>query len=125
MSHKTVKCKDFEIANNKKLTLISGPCQIESEQHSIDIASQIKELTSLLGINYIFKSSFDKANRTSISGARGIGLDKSLKIFDKIKNQLNLPVLTDVHNTEQCSILSDVIDIIQIPAFLCLSLIHI
>ena len=119
MIHKTVKCKDFEIANNKKLTLISGPCQIESEQHSIDIASQIKELTSLLGINYIFKSSFDKANRTSISGARGIGLDKSLKIFDKIKNQLNLPVLTDVHNTEQCSILSDVIDIIQIPAFLC------
>ena len=119
MIHKTVKCKDFEIANNKKLTLIAGPCQIESEQHSIDIASQIKELTSMLGINYIFKSSFDKANRTSISGARGIGLDKSLKIFDKIKNQLNLPVLTDVHNTEQCSILSDVIDIIQIPAFLC------
>ena len=98
MRHKVVKCKDFQIANNKKLTLISGPCQIESEQHAIDIAGFIKELTSQLGVNYIFKSSFDKANRTSISGARGLGLDKSLKVFDKIRNQLNLPVLTDVHN---------------------------
>ncbi len=119
MNQKIVKCKDFEIANNKKFTFISGPCQIESEEHAIDIASYIKELTTQLGINFIFKSSFDKANRTSITGARGIGLDKSLKIFDKIKNKLNLPVLTDVHNPEQCSILSDVIDIIQIPAFLC------
>ena len=119
MINKVIKCKDFEIANNKKLTLISGPCQIESEQHAFDIASYIKELTNKLGINFIFKSSFDKANRTSISGARGIGLDKSLKIFEKIRNQLNLPVLTDVHNSEQCSIISNVIDIIQIPAFLC------
>ena len=119
MNQKIVKCKDFEIANNKKFTFISGPCQIESEEHAIDIASYIKELTTQLDINFIFKSSFDKANRTSITGARGIGLDKSLKIFDKIKNKLNLPVLTDVHNPEQCSILSDVIDIIQIPAFLC------
>ena len=119
MNQKIVKCKDFEIANNKKFTFISGPCQIESEEHAIDVASYIKELTTQLGINFIFKSSFDKANRTSITGARGIGLDKSLKIFDKIKNKLNLPVLTDVHNPEQCSILSDVIDIIQIPAFLC------
>ena len=119
MRHKVVKCKDFQIANNKKLTLISGPCQIESEQHAIDIAGFIKELTSQLGVNYIFKSSFDKANRTSISGARGLGLDKSLKVFDKIRNQLNLPVLTDVHNIEQCSTISNVIDIIQIPAFLC------
>ncbi len=119
MMHKIIKCKDFEIANNKKLTLISGPCQIESEQHAFDIASYIKELTNKLGINFIFKSSFDKANRTSISGARGIGLDKSLKIFEKIRSQLNLPVLTDVHSPEQCSIISNVIDIIQIPAFLC------
>ena len=119
MIHKIIKCKDFEIANNKKLTLISGPCQIESEQHAFDIASYIKELTSKLGINFIFKSSFDKANRTSISGARGIGLDKSLKIFEKIGKKLNIPVLTDVHNSEQCSIISNVIDIIQIPAFLC------
>ena len=119
MINKVIKCKDFEIANNKKLTLISGPCQMESEQHAFDIASYIKELTNKLGINFIFKSSFDKANRTSISGARGIGLDKSLKIFEKIRNQLNLPVLTDVHNSEQCSIISNVIDIIQIPAFLC------
>ena len=119
MIHKIIKCKDFEIANNKKLTLISGPCQIESEQHAFDIASYLKELTKKLGVNFIFKSSFDKANRTSIYGARGIGLDKSLKIFEKIRNQLNLPVLTDVHNSEQCSIISNVIDIIQIPAFLC------
>ena len=119
MIHKIIKCKDFEIANNKKLTLISGPCQIESEQHAFDIASYLKELTKKLGVNLIFKSSFDKANRTSIYGARGIGLDKSLKIFEKIRNKLNLPVLTDVHNSEQCSIISNVIDIIQIPAFLC------
>ena len=119
MIHKIIKCKDFEIANNKKLTLISGPCQIESEQHAFDIASYLKELTKKLGVNFIFKSSFDKANRTSIYGARGIGLDKSLKIFEKIRNKLNLPVLTDVHNSEQCSIISNVIDIIQIPAFLC------
>ena len=119
MIHKIIKCKDFEIANNKKLTLISGPCQIESEHHAFDIASYLKELTNKLGVNLIFKSSFDKANRTSIYGSRGIGLDKSLKIFEKIRNQLNLPVLTDVHNSEQCSIISNVIDIIQIPAFLC------
>ena len=119
MINKVIKCKDFEIANNKKLTLISGPCQIESEQHAFDIASYLKELTKKLGVNLIFKSSFDKANRTSIYGARGIGLDKSLKIFEKIRNKLNLPVLTDVHNSEQCSIISNVIDIIQIPAFLC------
>ena len=119
MIHKIIKCKDFEIANNKKLTLISGPCQIESEQHAFDIASYIKELTNQLNINFIFKSSFDKANRTSISGARGVGLDKSLKIFENIRNQLDLPVLTDVHNSEQCSVISNVIDIIQIPAFLC------
>ena len=81
MNQKIVKCKDFEIANNKKFTFISGPCQIESEEHAIDIASYIKELTTQLGINFIFKSSFDKANRTSITGARGIGLDKSLKIY--------------------------------------------
>ena len=119
MIHKIIKCKNFEIANNRKLTLISGPCQIESEQHAFDIASYIKELTNQLNINFIFKSSFDKANRTSISGARGVGLDKSLKIFENIRNQLDLPVLTDVHNSEQCSVISNVIDIIQIPAFLC------
>ena len=119
MKQNIVKCGNFEIANNKKITLISGPCQMESESHAIDLAYRIKEITNKLNINLIFKTSFDKANRTSLDGVRGLGLDKSLKVFDKIKNEINLPTLTDVHTADQCSVISDVIDVIQIPAFLC------
>ena len=119
MKQNIVKCGNFEIANNKKITLISGPCQMESESHAIDLAYKIKEITNKLNINLIFKTSFDKANRTSLDGVRGLGLDKSLKVFDKIKNEINLPTLTDVHTADQCSVISDVIDVIQIPAFLC------
>ena len=119
MKQNIVKCGNFEIANNKKITLISGPCQMESESHAIDLAYRIKEITYKLNINLIFKTSFDKANRTSLDGVRGLGLDKSLKVFDKIKNEINLPTLTDVHTADQCSVISDVIDVIQIPAFLC------
>ena len=119
MKQNIVKCGNFEIANNKKITLISGPCQMESESHAIDLAYKIKEITNKLNINLIFKTSFDKANRTSLDGVRGLGLDKSLKVFDKIKNEINLPTLTDVHTVDQCSVISDVIDVIQIPAFLC------
>ena len=119
MNQKIIKCSDFEIGNNRKIVLISGPCQMESEDHAIEMAYKIKEITSKLNINLIYKTSFDKANRTSIGGKRGIGLEKSLKVFDKIKNEVKLPTLTDVHSSDQCSVISDVIDVIQIPAFLC------
>ena len=84
INHK-VKCKNFEIANNKPFTLIAGPCQLENESHAMKISTELKKITSELGINLIYKTSFDKANRTSLKGKRGIGLDKSLPIFDKIK----------------------------------------
>jgi 2-dehydro-3-deoxyphosphooctonate aldolase (KDO 8-P synthase) len=119
MKNFKVKCSNFEIANDKPFTLIAGPCQLESEKHAIQISSELKKITSELGINLIYKSSFDKANRTSLKGKRGIGLDKSLPIFDKIRKEVGVPVLTDVHTSEQCSIVSDYVDILQIPAFLC------
>ena len=114
-----VKCSNFEIANDKPFTLIAGPCQLESEEHAIKISTELKKITSELKINFIYKSSFDKANRTSLKGKRGIGLDKSLPIFDKIRKEVGVPVLTDVHTSEQCSIVSEHVDILQIPAFLC------
>ena len=119
MLNKIVKCNNFEISNNKKISLISGPCQLESEQHAMDMAGKIKEITAKFGIGFIYKTSFDKANRTSLTSQRGVGLDASLPIFDKIKKEINIPVLTDVHNVDQCSIVSKHVDVLQIPAFLC------
>ncbi len=119
MKNHTVKCSNFEIANNKPFTLIAGPCQLESEQHAIMISSELKKITSELGINFIYKTSFDKANRTSLKGKRGIGLEKSLPIFDKIKKNVDVPVLTDIHTAEQCSLVASHVDVLQIPAFLC------
>ena len=119
MINKIIKINNFEIANNKKISLISGPCQLESEQHAMDMAGKIKEIASKFGIGFIYKTSFDKANRTSLKGKRGAGIDASLPIFDKIKKELKIPVLTDVHNVEQCSIVSEHVDVLQIPAFLC------
>ena len=119
MKNFKVKCSNFEIANNKPFTLIAGPCQLESEEHAIKISTELKKITNELGINLIYKSSFDKANRTSLKGKRGIGLDKSLPIFDKIRKEVGVPVLTDVHTSEQCSLVSEHVDILQIPAFLC------
>ena len=119
MENKTINCNGIKISNNSSLTLISGPCQLETEQHAIDMAGKIKEITDKFGIGFIYKTSFDKANRTSLAGKRGAGLDKSLPVFDKIKKELKIPVLTDVHNEEQCLIVSKHVDIIQIPAFLC------
>jgi len=119
MLNKIVKCNDLEISNSKKITLISGPCQLESEQHAMDMAGKIKEIASKFKIGFIYKTSFDKANRTSIKGQRGAGLNASLPVFDKIRKELKIPVLTDIHNTEQCSIVSKHVDVIQIPAFLC------
>ena len=119
MLNKIVKLKNFEISNNKKISLISGPCQLETEQHAMDMAGSIKEITSKFGIGFIYKTSFDKANRTSLKGKRGAGLDLSLPVFDKIRKEIEVPVLTDVHNVEQCSIVSEHVDVLQIPAFLC------
>ena len=119
MTNHKVKCSNFEIANDKPFTLIAGPCQLENEEHALKISSELKKITSDLGINLIYKTSFDKANRTSLKGKRGMGLDKSLPIFDKIRKEVGLPVLTDVHTAEQCSIVAKHVDVLQIPAFLC------
>ena len=119
MTNHKVKCSNFEIANDKPFTLIAGPCQLENEEHALKISSELKKITSDLGINLIYKTSFDKANRTSLKGKRGMGLEKSLPIFDKIKKEVDLPILTDVHTAEQCSIVAGHVDVLQIPAFLC------
>jgi 2-dehydro-3-deoxyphosphooctonate aldolase (KDO 8-P synthase) len=115
----TVNCENIEISNNKNICLIAGPCQLESEQHAMDMAGKIKEITTKINMGFIYKTSFDKANRTSLKGIRGAGLDKSLPVFDKIKKDLQVPILTDIHSTEQCSIVSSHVDVLQIPAFLC------
>ena len=119
MKNIKVKCGNIEISNINKICIIAGPCQLETEQHAMDMASQIKEITSKFNMGFIYKTSFDKANRTSLKGKRGAGLEKSLPIFDKIKKELNVPILTDIHNAEQCSIVAPHADILQIPAFLC------
>ena len=119
MQNKIVNCNGIEIANNKKITLIAGPCQLESEQHAMDMSGKIKEITSKLNIGFVYKTSFDKANRTSLRGKRGAGLENSLPVFDKIKKELNIPILTDVHNEKHCEVVSKHVDILQIPAFLC------
>ena len=119
MKNKIVNCNDMEISNSKKISLIAGPCQLESEQHAMDMAGKIKEITKKFNLGFIYKTSFDKANRTSLKGKRGVGLDASIPIFDKIKKELSVPILTDIHNIEQCSIISNHVDVLQIPAFLC------
>ena len=119
MTNHKVKCSNFEIANNKPFTLIAGPCQLENEKHALKISSELKKITSDLGINLIYKTSFDKANRTSLKGKRGAGLEASLPVFDKIKKEFDIPILTDIHNIEQCEIVANHVDVLQIPAFLC------
>ncbi len=119
MENRIVKCQGLNISNSNKISLIAGPCQLETEQHALDMAGEIKNITDKYNIGFIYKTSFDKANRTSLKGKRGAGLEKSLPVFDKIKNQIKVPVLTDIHNEEQCSIVSPHVDVLQIPAFLC------
>ena len=118
---RTIQIKNLKIANNLPFTLIAGPCQTESMDHSLMIASNIKKICDSLKINFIYKSSFDKANRSSIGGERGAGLEKTLPIFAEIKKNFDCPILTDIHNEEQCNLLCncDEVDILQIPAFLC------
>ncbi|MDQ0320104.1 2-dehydro-3-deoxyphosphooctonate aldolase (KDO 8-P synthase) [Pararhizobium capsulatum DSM 1112] len=111
--------KQVTFSNSKRLSLIAGPCQMESRDHAFMIAGTMVELCEKLGMGLIYKSSFDKANRTSISGKRGIGLDKAMEIFADLKKEYGFPVLTDIHTEEQCGLVAPTVDILQIPAFLC------
>jgi len=116
---KQISLKKFNVSNDLPFFLISGPCQLENRDHAMFMAEEIKKITDKLEINLVYKTSFDKANRTSLKSERGIGLDKSIKVFEEIKKNFNLPILTDVHSPEQCNQVKNVVDIIQIPAFLC------
>lgn len=117
--NKLVKIGNVEMANNKPFVLIAGPCQMESREHAFMVCGQLVEITKKLGIPFIYKSSFDKANRTSLKGKRGFGLENSLPVFADIKKEFGIPVLTDVHEREQCDEVASVVDVIQVPAFLC------
>ena len=119
MTNIKVNCGNIEISNNNKIFIIAGPCQLETEQHAMDMAGKIKEITSKFNMGFVYKTSFDKANRTSLKGKRGAGLEQSLPIFDKIKKEFDVPILTDIHNAEQCNVVAPHADILQIPAFLC------
>ena len=114
-----IALKGVSFGNALPLALIAGPCQMESRDHAFMMAGALKELTQKLGIGLVYKSSYDKANRTSISGTRGLGLEKSLSIFADIRKEFDLPVLTDVHTEAQCAMIGEVVDVLQIPAFLC------
>lgn len=116
---KTVQIGTLTIANDRPFTLIAGPCQMESRDHALETAAALVEMTGALGIGLIYKSSFDKANRTSISTMRGLGMDKALPIFAEIKERFGCPVITDVHEADQCAAVAEVMDVLQIPAFLC------
>ncbi len=110
---------NVRFGNKLPLALIAGPCALESRAHAFDMAGALKELTVKLGISFVYKTSFDKANRTSANSARGLGLDKALKIFADLREKLGIAVLTDVHEPEQCAAVAEAVDILQIPAFLC------
>lgn len=113
------KTTTFEIANELPISFIAGPCAMESREHALECAHALKEISDRLDINLIYKSSFDKANRTSTHSKRGVGLSDALPIFAEIKDTYGLPVLTDIHEKEQCAAVCSVVDILQIPAFLC------
>lgn len=115
----TIKIGNISIANNLPFTLAAGPCQIETLDHALFIAENIKKITDKLNIPFIYKSSFDKANRTSVNAQRGAGLDKGLEILSKVKAEIGCPILTDVHSEAQCAPAGQVADVLQIPAFLC------
>lgn len=114
-----VKVNNISIANNLPFTLVAGPCQIESLDHALFIAEKVAGICKKLDIPFIYKSSFDKANRTSAKAQRGVGLDNGLEILAKVKTKIGCPVLTDVHNDYQCKSVAEAVDVLQIPAFLC------
>jgi 2-dehydro-3-deoxyphosphooctonate aldolase (KDO 8-P synthase) len=106
-------------ANNRPIAVFAGPCAMESRAHALEMASALKEIAARLGIGLVYKTSFDKANRTSLTGKRGLGLDDALAVFAEIRDKLGLPVVTDVHEAGQCARVAEVVDVLQIPAFLC------
>ena len=114
-----VRVGDVTFAQDRPIAVFAGPCQMESRAHALEMATALKEIASRLGFGLVYKTSFDKANRTSLSGKRGIGLTAALDVFAEIRSSLGLPVHTDVHDVEQCAILAEVVDVLQIPAFLC------
>ncbi|HOO82645.1 MAG TPA: 3-deoxy-8-phosphooctulonate synthase [Alphaproteobacteria bacterium] len=116
---KTVSVDKLQIANDRSFVLIAGPCQMESRDHAFDMCGALVEITKNLDIPFIYKSSFDKANRTSLHGVRGMGLDGALPVFADLKREFGVPVLTDIHTAEQCADVAEVVDVLQIPAFLC------
>ncbi|MFL5236179.1 MAG: 3-deoxy-8-phosphooctulonate synthase [Rhizomicrobium sp.] len=115
----TIMVGAVEVGDSRKLALIAGPCQLESRAHALEMASALKEIAAKAGIGLIYKTSFDKANRTSGAGKRGAGLPASLPIFAEIRESLGVPVLTDVHEREHCAAVAEAVDVLQIPAFLC------
>jgi 2-dehydro-3-deoxyphosphooctonate aldolase (KDO 8-P synthase) len=115
---RTVRVGRLEIGNRLPLTLIAGPCQIESREHALETAAALVEITRPLDLGLIYKSSFDKANRTSASSARGVGLEKGVQILAEVRKTFGCPVITDVHESAQCAPVAEAVDILQIPAFL-------
>ncbi|MGC2075706.1 MAG: 3-deoxy-8-phosphooctulonate synthase [Xanthobacteraceae bacterium] len=115
----TVAVGEVKFGNALPLALIAGPCALESRTHAFDMASALKEIAAKLGIGFVYKTSFDKANRTSAASARGVGLDKALSIFAELRAKLGIAVLTDVHEPDQCAVVAGAVDVLQIPAFLC------
>ncbi|MBG20537.1 MAG: 3-deoxy-8-phosphooctulonate synthase [Rhizobiales bacterium] len=118
-ANSVVTAGNVTFANDQRFSLIAGPCQMESRDHAFDVAGRIKEICADLGLGLVYKSSFDKANRTSLSAQRGMGLEKSLEVFADLKTEYGFPVITDVHAEEQCAIAGEICDVLQIPAFLC------
>ena len=116
---KNISVADLSIGNDRPLTIIAGPCQLESADHAQMIAGTMKEACEKAGAQYVFKASYDKANRTSLAGKRGMGIDTGLQVLDDLRKSMNVPVLTDVHSEAQCAIAAEAVDILQIPAFLC------
>src|SRR5579872_6567098 len=119
MTDRTVTIGNMAIGNDKPLSLIAGPCALESRQHALEMSAALVELTGRLGIGLIYKTSFDKANRTALSSARGLGLEESLPILAEVREKFGCPVVTDVHEKEQCAPVAEAVDVLQIPAFLC------
>jgi 2-dehydro-3-deoxyphosphooctonate aldolase (KDO 8-P synthase) len=115
----TISVGDLTIGNDMPLVLIAGPCAMESQNHALDMAGALMEMTGKLGMGLIYKTSFDKANRTSVKSDRGLGLERALPVFEAVKKQIGCPVLTDVHDAGQCAEAATVVDVLQIPAFLC------